>query len=124
MMRIAKPYQDLADSYNVPLGLPNRRETCRAFERLTCRHAPPSEPAADLGCGTGLFVCYLATRFGIPVFGVDRSRAMLNVARRGCRLPVVRFLEQDVRCLRLPTAVDLATANFDTVNHLTQLSDL
>ncbi|HXW06508.1 MAG TPA: class I SAM-dependent methyltransferase [Vicinamibacterales bacterium] len=123
-MRIAPPYRELARSYNAALGLPHLREICRAFERLTRRHAIGFASAVDLGCGTGLFACYLSARFRIPVFGVDRSSAMLDVARRGCRLPAVRFLQQDVRCLRLPMTVDLATANFDTINHLTDGRDL
>lgn len=123
-MRIAQPYGELARSYNVALGLPNFGNTCRAFEYLARRHDIRFESAADLGCGTGLFACYLAARFGIPVFGVDRSIAMLDIARRACRLPGVCFLKQDIRRLHLPTAVGLATANFDTLNHLTEDSDL
>lgn len=123
-MRRAVPYAALAPWYNRALGVESFRETCRAFERLAARHAIHFGSAADLGCGTGLFACYLAARFGVPVFAVDRSTEMLDVARRGCRHRAVRFLHQDIRWLRLPAAVDLATANFDTLNHLTEDRDL
>jgi SAM-dependent methyltransferase len=60
----------------------------------------------------------------VPVFAVDRSRDMLRVAACRCHDRSVRFLEQDIRDLRLPCAVDLVTANFDTVNHLLTACDL
>jgi SAM-dependent methyltransferase len=60
----------------------------------------------------------------VPVYAVDRSAAMLAQARRNCRAAGVCFLQQDLRCLRLPTPVDLITANFDTMNHVVRLADL
>ena len=122
--RTLRPYTELADAYNGALGFATFRAIRSAFERLADRHALRFQSAGDLGCGTGLFACYLATRFGVPVCGVDRSREMLAVARRRCRDPQVRFLHQDIRRFRLPEPVDLATANFDTVNHLLTDADL
>jgi SAM-dependent methyltransferase len=121
MSRPVRPYAELAGDYNGALGFSTFRVIRDAFERLAARHALTFRSAADLGCGTGLFACFLATRFGVPVYGVDRSPEMLAVARCRCRAPRVTFLEQDIRRFRLPSPVDLATANFDTVNHL--LSD-
>jgi SAM-dependent methyltransferase len=118
------PYAELARWYNPALGNDSFRQTCRAFERLVARHAIAFRSAADLGCGTGLFACYLAGRFRVPVFAVDRSPEMLAVARRSCRRPSVRFFSQDIRQLHLPLPVDLATANFDTINHLMRERDL
>ena len=43
---------------------------------------------------------------------------MLDIARRNCRGSGVRFLNQDLRRLRLPFPVDLATSNTMTFNHL------
>ena len=123
-MRTVRPYADLAGSYNRALGLSTFATIRRAFEHLAARHALRFRSAADLGCGTGLFACFLAGRFGIPVFGVDRSREMLDIARRRCRVPRVTFLHQDIRRFRLPSPVDLATSNFDTVNHLLEDRDV
>ena len=123
-MRTVRPYADLAGSYNRALGLSTFASIRGAFERLAARHALHFRSAADLGCGTGLFACFLAARFGIPVVGVDRSREMLDIARRRCRAPRVTFLHQDIRQFRLPAAVDLATSNFDTVNHLLEDRDV
>jgi SAM-dependent methyltransferase len=60
----------------------------------------------------------------VPVFGVDASPEMLTIARSRSFDPQVCWLRQDIRCLQLPERVDLVTANFDTLNHLVQPSDL
>ena len=123
MVRLA-PYSQLATSYDGALGIPSFVRTKRAFEHVVQRYGLCFGTAADVGCGTGLFACYLSRCWGVPVFAVDRSAAMLRVAACRCREPNVRFLEQDIRRLSLPCPVDLITANFDTVNHLTTASDL
>jgi ArsR family transcriptional regulator len=45
---------------------------------------PPTWTIADLGCGTGAFALELASS-GARIIGVDRSAAMLKVARRRTR---------------------------------------
>ena len=117
-------YSEIAPFYDVALGRDSCADATRAFEVLARRHRIGFRTAADIGCGTGLFACYLSRRWGARVFGVDRSPSMLEIARRNCRDPRVCFLEQDIRCLRLPEPVDLVTANFDVVNHLVGRSDL
>ena len=75
--------------------------------------------AADIGCGTGLFACYLSRCRGAAVYAVDHSAAMLHEAARNCCNADVCFLQQDIRCLALPSRVEsMITANFDTLNHL------
>jgi SAM-dependent methyltransferase len=96
----------------------------RAFEELSHRFAIGFRSAADLGCGTGLFACYLARRYCVPVIAVDRSREMLAIAQRNCRDCRIGYLLQDIRHLRLPGPVDLMTATFDTLNHLLSARDL
>jgi SAM-dependent methyltransferase len=122
--RFARPYSQLAATYDISLGIPHFIGTRAAFERLISQYGIRFRSAADVGCGTGLFAGYLNRCWGIPVFGVDRSPEMLAVAARNCRNPKVCFLQQDIRCLRLPCPVDLITANFDTMNHLLTEADL
>lgn len=120
----ARPYSQLASTYDIALGIPNFIGTRAAFERLVRRYDIRFRSAADIGCGTGLFACYLSQCWGVPVFGVDRSPEMLAVATRNCTSSNVCLLQQDIRCLRLPYPVDLITANFDTMNHLLTELDL
>ena len=120
----ARPYSRLAPAYDAALGIRNFVGTRAAFEMLVKRYGIKFRSAADIGCGTGLFACYLSRCWGVPVFGVDRSSEMLQVAIRNCPDLNVCFLQQDIRCLRLPAPVDLITANFDTMNHLLTELDL
>jgi SAM-dependent methyltransferase len=115
---IAPPYTRLAPDYDVAIGFRSFTGTRAAFERLIRRYAIPFASAADIGCGTGLFASYLNQCWGVPVFAVDRSPDMLAVAARHCASQNICLLQQDIRCLRLPSPVDLITANFDTLNHI------
>jgi SAM-dependent methyltransferase len=120
----AQPYSELAPAYDTALGISNFIGTRAAFEALVRRYVIQFRSAADVGCGTGLFACYLNQCWGVRVFGVDRSPEMLAVATRNCASLNICFLRQDIRCLRLPHPVDLITANFDTMNHLLTGPDL
>jgi SAM-dependent methyltransferase len=122
--RFARAYSRLAPAYDSALGIRNFIGTRAAFEALVRRYSIRFRSAADIGCGTGLFTCYLNRFWGVPVFGVDRSPEMLRIAMRNCRASAVSLLQQDIRCLHLPYQVDLITANFDTLNHLLNPRDL
>jgi SAM-dependent methyltransferase len=115
---VARPYSRLAPAYDIAIGIRSFRGTKAAFERLIRRYDIQFTTAADIGCGTGLFAGYLNQCWRVPVFAVDRSPEMLAVAARNCARQNVCLLQQDIRCLRLPSPVDLITANFDTLNHI------
>ena len=121
---LLEPYRGFAPLYDQTMGLKSFLHTRKAFESIVRRYGIDFLSAADIGCGTGLFACYLSKRWNIFVFGVDRSPEMLRVAARKCRKSKICFLLQDIRTLRLPNKVDLITANFDTLNHLLNASDL
>jgi SAM-dependent methyltransferase len=123
-VRPAPPYSRLARAYDAAIGGPSFCRTRSAFERIVRDYHLRFRSAADLGCGTGLFACYLARVWCVPVIAVDRSAEMLQIAARRCRGHRVCLLQQDLRELELPAPVDLATANFDTLNHLSCVADL
>lgn len=119
-----RPYSLFASTYDAAVGIPFFLSIRKVFETLVRRYGIGFRSAADVGCGTGLFACYLSRYWGVPVFAVDLSPEMLRVAMRNCRHPKVCFLKQDMRCLRLPSPVDLVTANFDTLNHIIRGADV
>lgn len=121
---IALPYSRLAADYDATVGLPFFRQVRDLFERLVGKYGISFRSAADIGCGTGLFARHLNVSRGISVFAVDRSEPMLRIATRNCWGTNVVLLRQDIRRLRLPFAVDLITANFDTLNHILRREDL
>ncbi len=94
-----------------------------AVERSITRYQPFPSVAADVGCGTGLLLPYLAS-VASRVYAVDRSPSMLRLARaRSCGLPVT-LLRQDLRRLALPEPANLITCTFDTLNYLLSAEDL
>jgi SAM-dependent methyltransferase len=112
------PYTALAPLYERLVGESQYPIITGSFERCRRRLGIDFRHAADVGCGTGVFLLHLL-RDGVPLIGVDLSPAMLRVAAR--RLPPGRvlLLQQDARRLRLPAPVDLITCNGDTLNYLT-----
>ena len=79
----------------------------------------------DLACGEGTFAMAMARR-GLRVTGVDLSPEMLDIAReRAAKEGLeVKFLQQDMRSLRLRGRFDLVTCWFDSLNYLLEIDDL
>lgn len=111
-------------AYDDAVGRPFFRRIVARFAQLVRAHGIRFASAADVGCGTGLFAAHLSLVHAVPVVAVDASPAMLAAARARCDGLGVQFLQQDLRHLVLPHAVDLITAHFDTLNHLTGRGDL
>src|SRR2546430_1699610 len=85
MWFMVSTYSDIAPGYDCTVGLPFSRQVRDGFEKLAQRYGIRFCSAADLGCGTGLFACYLNLCWGVPVYAVDNSAAMLRQAHRNCR---------------------------------------
>jgi SAM-dependent methyltransferase len=85
----------------------------------------PTGAMLDLACGTGT-LAFLMARRGWTVWGVDGSRGMLAAAeaKKHSLGRNVTFLRMDMRALRLPVQVELATCFFDSLNHLPSAADL
>ena len=83
----------------------------------------------DLGCGTGRISCALAEA-GCEVVGVDRSGAMLDVAKsKVAGLPSdkrskVRFVEADIVNLDLNEKFDLIISPYQALQFVVSLGDL
>ncbi len=117
------PYGSLAYFYDQVLGDSAFRQAKRRFEWLVRGYGIGFSSAADAACGTGTFLRYLG-RWTDRRIGVDRSPAMLRMARHKNPSPRVRLLCQDLREMKLPRPVDLITCHFDALNYLLSLSGL
>lgn len=115
-----EPYASLAPVYDRLVGDARFEAIWEAFERSRRRHGIAFRSAADIGCGTGRFLRRLTRDPGLRLYGVDRSAAMLEEARRRLAGRAVRLLRQDMARLALPEPVELLTANFCTLNYLTE----
>jgi SAM-dependent methyltransferase len=116
---LVAPYDVLAPVYDQLIGDSGFQQIWAAFGNACRRHRITFASAADVGCGTGRFLTKLATECApSPLFGVDRSAAMLALARRRLAGIGVALLQQDLVRLALPRPVDLITMNFNTINYL------
>jgi SAM-dependent methyltransferase len=83
------------------------RERASPYVRLLDRQLPHTARIADIGCGTGQLVNFLALREKRDVTGVDFSSVSLGYARAlkdRLGLPNLTLLEGDVLDLKLPPA--------------------
>lgn len=119
-------YEGWAPFYDELLGEAGFSHIWPAFRRACRRFSISFSAAADFGCGTGLFLAALArtATAATTLIGVDRSPAMLSVAK--CRLAGtnVQLYRGDIRTVRLSNSVELLTCNFATVNYLLTSRDL
>jgi len=117
---VRDPYAGLAPVYDLLARLPGTRPFYRRW-RQHLRSAAAGRAAAgtilvDLACGTGNSTIPWSRKRGWTVIGVDRSAAMLRVARRKSR--AVRWVHQDLTALSLDVRADLITCHFDALNHV------
>jgi SAM-dependent methyltransferase len=90
---------------------------------LFARFAPAATRIVDLACGTGN-ASFALHRLGYEVTGVDRSEAMLQVAREKSAGTNVEFVQQDLRQLGGLGPFDAATCLYDSVNYLLAPADI
>jgi SAM-dependent methyltransferase len=82
-----------------------------------------AEPIVELAVGTGRVAVSIARETGKRVIGLDRSPAMLAIAReRGAGLPL-ELREADMRDLALPEPVALIICPFRSLMHLRTWAD-
>ncbi|NOX53575.1 MAG: ubiquinone/menaquinone biosynthesis methyltransferase, partial [Planctomycetes bacterium] len=87
-----------------------------AWKKRLIEALPPHEApvCVDLACGTGDLTLKLAERYPRGrIVGLDLNPSMLQIARRRCRFPNVRFEQADVCDLPWPDrSVDLLTGGY------------
>ena len=95
------------------------------LDTLLPRYGRPPRRALDLACGTGAVALTLAGA-GIPTVGLDRSRAMLGIARdkaRAAAFPCA-FVRADLRAYGFARPFDLIACAYDSLNYLLTPDDL
>jgi len=120
-----QPYVRFAEIYDSVMRPVGYEMWADYIEELCTMYGRSPGRILDLACGTGNTSLPFARR-GHTVVGVDRSPAMLAVARTKAAdegLPV-EFIEGDMRSFTLPQPVDLAVCLFDSINYLLNPRDL
>ena len=91
---------------------------------LALNNVQPGEKVVELGCGTGT-VTELLTEAGLQMTGVDISGDMLEMARqKNTEAGGIKYLQQDMRQLKLEEKADAAVSICDSMNYLLKKSDM
>jgi ubiquinone/menaquinone biosynthesis C-methylase UbiE len=98
------------------------REWRRSLRAAFAEYGIRPRVLVDLACGTGNSTVPWTRRRGLRVVGVDRSEAMLRIART--KSSAVRWYRQDLTRLRLAERADVVTCHFDALNHVLREADL
>ena len=123
---MSEPYTAIAPYYDRQgLGQWSRALIAFTLDTLLPRYGRRPLTALDLACGTGNAVIALAAR-GLAVVGLDRSAAMLTIARAKAARAGVRcgFVRADLRAFAFARPFDLITCAYDSLNYLTSPQDL
>ncbi len=121
-----EPYAELAPYYD-DMGKDPAIETYydewrRSLMKAMVRHRVRPSLLVDLACGTGNTTVPWTRRRGLRVVGVDRSDAMLRVARR--KSSAVRWYCQELAALDIPERAEVVTCHFDALNHVLREAEL
>jgi ubiquinone/menaquinone biosynthesis C-methylase UbiE len=73
--------------------LQGERHDLKLYVQLISNYA--ARRVLDIGCGTGVFACLLASR-GFEVIGLDPAAASLAIARQRCEAARVRWIVGDI----------------------------
>ena len=117
------PYQGLAPIYDYVMAHVDYGEWAAYIHALFARFAPDATRVVDLACGTGN-VSFALHRLGYEIMGVDRSEAMLRVAREKTADTGVEFIQRDLCQLAGLGPFDAATCLYDSINYLLAPADL
>ena len=113
-------YEGMAKIYDTLMQGVNYDHWADYIEEILSQFDTSPKTVVDLACGTGNTTFPFAAR-GYQVTGVDLSDSMLERARVKAAkqgYSDIQFLQQDMRELNLPTAVDLVTCLYDSINYL------
>jgi len=118
-MQNAKPYAKFAEVYDHVMGHIDFKKWALFILKSSFPDKIPAR-ALDLGCGTGsLFRYFPAMTYKV---GMDISPEMVSTANKN--YPDTVFQVGDIRSFKFDSAFDLITCNHDTLNYLTDYSDL
>ena len=123
---MSEPYTTIAPYYDRQgLGQWSRALITFTLDTLLPRYGRRPQTALDIACGTGDVVIALAAH-GMAVIGLDRSTAMLAIARAKAARTGVRcgFVRADFRAFAFARPFDLITCAYDSLNYLTEPDEL
>lgn len=110
-----KTLGNIAISWKIPRNLIKSQE---AKLSLVCKklYLRKGQKVLDIGCGWGSFAKYAASKFGVQVVGITRSKEQAHIARQKCKGLPVKILIQDYQ--------DLGKEQYDKVVAIEKLEQV
>ena len=117
-------YTGFAKGYDLVMRDVDFEEWALHILRLRDRHHFSGNRLLNLACGTGVMEPTWAEQ-GLSVLGIDQSEEMIREAlRKTERFEDVEFRVGDMRNFNLKQRFDLITCLYDSLNYLTEPSDV
>jgi SAM-dependent methyltransferase len=121
--RLRPNYSSFTRYYDFLVGDPAHGALVRSFLHQGGRFLRSARSLADVGCGTGRFLAWLAGS-SLTLYGIDKSTEALAVARQRLEPGRAILLKQDIRSVVLPEPVDIVTCHNQTINYLLSAQDM
>lgn len=120
--KVAEPaYELTAAIYDRIYAWKDYSADARRIRQLVRTYGPPRPRSLlDVACGTGSHLQYLAR--GLDGTGLDRSEAMLQIARK--KLPHVRFVRARMERFHLEQQFDVITCLFSAIGYVRSKDEL
>jgi SAM-dependent methyltransferase len=117
-------FSDFAPYYDLLYADKDYGQEAAFVTSILKSRGPSCQSLLELGCGTGVHATLLS-KHGYSVYGVDRSEAMLKIARaRASQLSNLRFVQGDIRSLSLSMRFDAVVSLFHVMSYQVRLDDL
>jgi ubiquinone/menaquinone biosynthesis C-methylase UbiE len=118
-------YEGFALFYTIGTYTQYGQRMAELLPNILERYQAKPETVLDLACGEGTFAI-LMSKAGYKVTGVDKSKAMLRIAKERIdqEQVAVELLNLDMRELSINQKFDLVTCWFDSLNYLLKPQDL
>lgn len=119
------PYSQLAEIYDYVMRHVDYPFWADYVQSIFAQHHAAPTTILELACGTGTLALILAER-GYQVTGVDRSSAMVDVARKKAARTqrAVAFVQADMTTLPVEGQFDAILCLYDSINYLLDLNTM
>ena len=112
--------KDYSNLYNLLYKNKNYNKEFLFIKKILRKFLSNPKTLVDLGCGTGEY-SKLMTNLGLEVIGVDKSKHMLNIARKKYKKnKKLKFVHSDIKNLNIKKKFDIVSALFHILSYQTQ----
>jgi len=107
-----------AEIYDILYADKDYHNEIKLIEEVINKNKPDFKRILDYGCGTGNHLKIIASK-GIEVYGLDKNKHMLNIARQKTKnFKNVKLYSIDERTAIIPNSIDVCVSVFDVLSYM------